>query len=288
MRRQVWLKWRLAGSAEVRALAARQLAAQRTDARPAAAPQGRRGADPLLTGLLALADGDLDTATTVLEAAARTGRHPECLTALGDVSATYGDRATAVAVHRRALTALPDDPVTIIAAACTLSTPDSARALDLLWPLHTSRPDDPVVSYYLVHVLLRRSEDVCSTDRHGRPAIISASQLAECRWIAGRLTALGGGDEETTHAIAMLTSRVATAETWEWRRSGANWGTLALFVILALIGVVIGNAMTNLAMLVGAALFGVGAVALFVVTHRRPMWELLAQDLGSVVTRPDL
>jgi hypothetical protein len=283
MRRQVWLKWRLAESGEVQTLAATQLAAREVDHQP-----GRHSAEPLLAGLAALADGDLDTATAVLDAAARTGRHPECLTALGDVFATLGDRTTAVDVCRRALAARPTDPVAAIGAAVALSAQDSAAALDLLWPLHTARPDDPVVSYYLVHVLLRRSEDVSSSDRHGQPAIISASQLAECRWIVGQLTALGGGDEEATLAVAKLASRVAVAETWAWRRSGANWGTLALFVILAVLGMTFGDALSNMAVLVGSVLFGLMAVVLFVVTHRRPVWELLAQDLGSVVTRPDV
>jgi hypothetical protein len=283
MRRQVWLKWRLSGSPDIQALAARALAGREADAQP-----GRHTAEPLLAGLTALADGDLDTATDVLDDAARGGRHPECLTALGDVFATQGDWDRAADACRHALGASPTDPIAIIGAAVALSARHSPSALDLLWPLHTSRADDSVVSYYLVHVLLRRSDDVASSDRHGRPAIISASQLAESRWIVGQLTVLGGGDEEATLAIAKLASRVAAAESWAWRQSGANWGTLALFVALAALGVLIGGAISDVAVLAGAALFGAGSICLFVLTHRRPTWELLAQDLGSVVTRPEM
>jgi hypothetical protein len=283
MRRQVWLKWRLAESPELADLAARALAGREADAQP-----GKHASEPLLSGLTALANGDPETAMTVLDTAARSGQHPECLTALADVFATLGDWTEAANVSRHAVAARPHDPVTLIGAAVALSVMDSLAALDVLWPLHIARADDSVVSYYVVHVLLRRSDDVASSDRHGRPAIISASQLAESRWIVEQLSARGGGDEEATLAIAKLANRVAEADTRTWRRSGANWGTLALFVVLALLGVTFGGAISDVAVLTGAALFGIGAVVLFVLTHRRPRWELLAQDLGAVATRPEL
>jgi hypothetical protein len=284
MRRQVWLKWRLSDSEDVRALAAAQLAAgsgQQDDTPP------QRGDDPLLAGLIALADGDFTTATTVLSDAASSGRHPECLTALADVYASRGDWRQAADLAGRAAVLRPDDPVAIVAAAATLSETDSSAALKLLWPLHTERPSDPVVSYYAVHVLLRRGVAVSSTSRDGRAVIISASQLAECRWVVTELNSLGGGDQEAAAKAAALVEQVRIAEHLTWRRQGANKGTLALFVGLSLVLLAIALGISDMAMLAGAIVLGGGTAALYVFTHRRPYWELLAQDLGSVAMRPD-
>jgi hypothetical protein len=280
LRRQVWLKWRLGESDDVRALAATQLAAAGGQQDTA-----RHSDDPLLAGLTALADGDFGTATTVLDGAA--ARHSECLIALADVSASRGDWRTAADLAGRAAVLRPDDPVAILAAATALSETDPVAALKLVWPLHTDRPTDPVVSYYVVHLLLRRGAAVSSTYRDGTGLIISASQLTECRQILAQLATLGGGDQEAAEEAAALAERVRTAEQLTWRQRGASRGTLAVFLALSVVLLLIGALIPDYVLLAGALVLGVGTAWLYVYTHRLPYWQLLAQDLSSVALRPD-
>jgi tetratricopeptide (TPR) repeat protein len=280
LRRQVWLKWRLSPEQDVRDLAAEQLAEQ-----PPPAP--RDGRDPLLSGLTALAAGDFQTAHDVLETAALTGEHPECLVALADVAAYRGDWDRANDLATRAVDMNPQDPVAILGGAATVSDRSPLVALNLLEALRMARPDDQIVSYYVVRALLSRADQVAAANRDGRPAIISASQLDECKALVHRMAELGGGDDESAAVVAALSDEIRIAETPTWLRQGANWGTLVMFVLLAIAGILTGYYLSDVALLAGAVVFGLAVGALFVLTHRRPLWELRALDLGSVATRPD-
>ncbi|HEY3753775.1 MAG TPA: hypothetical protein VGL80_31675, partial [Pseudonocardiaceae bacterium] len=95
------------------------------------------------------------------------------------------------------------------------------------------------------------------------------------------------GDQEAAAEAGALAEQVRIAEHLTWRRQGANKGTLALFVGLSLVLLAIALGISDMAMLAGAIVLGGGTAALYVFTHRRPYWELLAQDLGSVAMRPD-
>jgi predicted Zn-dependent protease len=280
MRRQVWLKWRLSPDQEVRDLAAAALAEQDP-------PALRDGQPPLQAGLTALAAGEFQVAGDILEAAAVTGEHPECLVALADVCATRGDHDQASDLATRAVDMNPRDPIAVLGAAASVSDRTPTVALNLLEALRMARPDDRIVSYYVVRALLGRADQVAAANREGRPAIISASQLNECKVLVHRMADLGGGDDESAAAVAALSDEIRIAETPTWLRPGANWGTLVMFLLLALAGILTGYYAADMALLVGAVVFGLAVGALFVITHRRPFWELRALDLGSVATRPD-
>jgi hypothetical protein len=278
--RNVWSKWCLGGSPEVRAVA---------DAALSGAPLGRPGGtDPLLAGLTALARHDHRDAEQVLSAAAASDDSGLCWTALGDVYALAGDWESALDSTERAVEQAGGEAATVAVigrAVAAIATGAAGTAVVDLRDLCRRMPGSPVLCHYLALALLCRATEVRAIGRDERPVIITAAQLASCSAISTEISGLPLHDEDLLQASAWLANEVRTSGAWRWRETGANGGVLAGVLLLAALGVSLGVLLGNVSVTVAAALVGAAGVFLYVATHRRPAWELRAQDMASLVTR---
>jgi hypothetical protein len=247
----VWLKWRLAESPAV----------------PMALASAQRATTPL-----ELLDATSDEDGSYLAAAA-------------DAQVLLGDWPAAMTAYERAVELDATQPIPLIGrAVVAIHQGCAATAVDDLRSLRAARPDDPVVAHYLALALVCRATEVRAINRDGRSVIISAAQLDECEHISGELADLAVDDPELVPAVAALAQQVGDSRAWTWRGRGGNGGVLAFVVLLSAIGVVGSGLVGNLWLVIAAALFGAGGVFLYVVTHRRPAWELGAQALVSMGT----
>lgn len=271
----IWQKWRLADQPLTVSIAD----AVRTDAvaRLAPVPDG----DRLVSALAALAQGDPDRATRLLAKAPDTAH---VVTARGDVLAAQGNPAAAAELYRWAAEIDGSDPIAVLGrATAAIAAGDPDRALA---DIRTLPGAGPVVAHYLASALLCRANQVCAVSRDGHRVIATEAQLAECERICRELAAHPVDDPELAAAVADLTGQVAGSRAWTWRRIGGNGGILALVLAVSLAGVLLGGAVDNVWLVVGAALVGAGAVFLYVVTNRRPVWELRAQHMAHTITIP--
>jgi hypothetical protein len=245
----VWLKWRLTAS-------------------PAA--------------LVALASAD--QATTV---ATRSDASSDDLAVAADAEVLRGNWSAALTLYQRMENVDATQPVPLIGrAVAAIHQRRAAVAVEDLRALRAARPGDPVVAHYLTLALVCRASEVRAVSRDERSVITSTAQLTECERIADELADLAVEDPALVQAVAALARQVRTSRAWTWREQGGNVGVLALVVLFSLVGIVAGGVLDDVWLVVGAALLGAGAAFLYVVTHRRPAWELRAQDLASIGTVP--
>ena len=274
IRTNTWLKWRLAGSPAVRAIADAALSG--TVREPVEPPS-----DPLVTALIALAADppDPDRALCVLGESQPT--------AIGDARTALGDLPGALAAYQRAVALDDTDPVAVIGAAvAAIRDHRAAKAVHDLRSLRTVDPDNPVLAHYLALALVCRATEARALSRDEDSVITSPAQLNECERICLELTDIPVADPDLDRAVDALTDQVLHGGTWAWRQYGGNGGLVAALLVLSLACVMVGGAVGDLWLVIGAALVGAGSVFLYVVTHRRPAWELRAQDLANMITNP--
>lgn len=281
----LWLKWRLATSPAMAALA--DLALSDGDAvspRDVLSGDEMSGDGLVITALAALAGGDPEHAIHLLDDARPSAAHA---TVLGDARATQHNWPAALAAYRRAVELDHTDPVARIGrAVAAIHNHDTAAAVADLRPLHAAQPDNPVITHYFVLAQVHHVRTVCAVSRDERTVITSPAQLAECERICTELANVRVDDTDLAAAVDALRQQVINSRTWAWREYGSNGGVLVVVLLISLAGVVFGGVINDLWLAIGAAILGGGAVFLYVVTNRRPAWELRAQDMANMITSP--
>jgi hypothetical protein len=284
-----WSKWRLVESPDIRAVAVAALSGTPLDW-PGDADDTVEGTDPLAVGLTALARRDHAHAARVLSAAVETDPSGLCATALADVHAANGDWAAARDACERGACergASPGAPTTAVLGwvVAAIATGSAAAAVTELRERCRAEPDNPVLPDYFALALLGRANEVRALDRDGRSIIITAAQLSACSAISAELAGVPIADVDLRRASASLAGDVGVSDVWAWRAHSTNGGVLAVVLLLSLATVVVAAVLGSVAVVVAGALVGAAGVYLYVTTHRRPVWELRAQDMGTLVTR---
>jgi tetratricopeptide (TPR) repeat protein len=288
IRAQVWLKWRLADSPAARAVADAALSGTALSGTvlSGTALSGSavdRSGEALVAALTALA---LDDEPAPPDAMSNVDG--SCLVVAADAQVLRGDWSAALKLYERAVEVDATQPIALIGrAVVAIHRRRAGTALDDLRPLLAARPDDPVIRHYLALALMCRATEVRALSRDGRSVITSAAQLDECGLINDELADLARGDSELDEAATALHRQVLDSGVWTWREEGSNGGVLMSALVLSAAGILGGGTADDAWLVIGGALLGAGVVFLYVVTHRRPAWELQAQDLGSTVTEPD-
>ncbi|HEX5116813.1 MAG TPA: hypothetical protein VFW65_16595 [Pseudonocardiaceae bacterium] len=242
------------------------------------------GHDPLVVALVAVADGEYARATRVLAKAEQTAR---TVTARADILALQGNWAGASLLYRRAVELDGADPVALLGrAVAAVSRHRATFAESEVRSLRDRFGDGPVLRHYLVLALVCRAGEVCAVSRDGRPVITSTAQLAECERIAAQLTGRPVDDTDLAAAAAGLTEQVSGSREWRWRRIGANTGILAGLLALSLVVALFTGLGHDPAMAIGSLVVGAGTLYLYVVTNRRPVWELRALGMAHMITAP--
>lgn len=265
----------MAGSADIDSIV--------TAVRSAAADDIAAG-DPLVAVLTAVADGEYARADRVL---AKTEQTARTVTVRADILALQGNWAGAALLYRRAVELDGADPVALLGrAVAAISQHQATLAESDVRSLRDRLGDGPVLRHYLVLALVCRAGEVCAVSRDGQPVITSTAQLAECERIAAQLTGLRVEDTELASAAAGLTEQVSDSREWRWRRIGANTGILVLLLALSLVVALVTALGHDPSLAIGSLVVGAGALYLYIVTNRRPAWELRALGMAHMITAP--
>lgn len=274
----IWLKWSLVDSPAIASIVAAVRSGTMVDRN--AVPDG----DRLVSALAALADGDRGRAARLLAKASET---PWTVTARADILALQGNWAAAIPLYHRAVVLDGTDPIALLGTAvAAVAERRAATAEQVVRSVREMIGDGPVLRHYLVLALVCRAGEVCAVSRDGQPVITSTAQLAECERIAADLAGSPVDDDGLASSAAALVEQVTTSRAWRWRRRGANTGILIVLLLVCSIGALVTASGGDLSLAIGALVVGGGTVFLYVVTNRRPAWELHALGMAHMITAP--
>lgn len=192
----------------------------------------------------------------------------------GDAFAQLGQLVPARGEYEAALRIEPGNPLYRTAvASIQLRQGESDAALQVMEDVVKEYPDQQFFQYYLALAIEAVQDTKWSRTRDNRLLITSEAQINVTREMSGRALKLHFDDEPLRKSLQRNLDIANRAAEIKWFHSSiGSWG-IALLISLALIG----------AQGIGV-LFVIVVVALYVVTHRRPVWKQNARN-PSIVKR---
>jgi Flp pilus assembly protein TadD len=186
----------------------------------------------------------------------------------GDAFAQLGQLVQARGEYEAALRIEPGNPLYRTAvASIQLKQGESDKALAVMEDVVNEYPDQQFFQYYLALAIEAVQDGKWSATRDGKLLITSEAQIAVTREMSGRALKLKFDDEPLRKSLQRNLDLANQAAETKWFHSNIGAWSVALIISLALIA----------AHGIGV-IFVIIVVALYVVTHRRPVWKQNAKD----------
>lgn len=236
---------------------------------------------------IALVAGRLDAALADFERAAGLRADPHDHVGIGDVHLSRGRWRIAAEHFERALAVDNTNLLALLGRSQVMVAEDKAlTAIVDLERLVASRPDEPVLRYYLASTWCSVAEQCRSQTRDEVLVITSEHQLQVCEHAARRILSLDVDDDELVRGANRLLTEVAAARRWSWAPEGIAFSLTMLTVALGLTMVVAGGAMDSVGLVIAGVLIGGALLFLIVLRFRRQAWQQRAETIAPLIAKP--
>jgi len=190
----------------------------------------------------------------------------------GDAYAQLGSLKEARGEYEAALRIEPGNPLYRTAvASIQLRQGQSDAALQIMEDVVKEYPDQQIFQYYLALAIEVVQDSKWSRTRNNKLLITSEAQIEITRQMSGRALTLHFDDEPLRRSLQRNLDLANAAAETKWFHSNITGWSIALLISLVLIA----------AHGIGI-LFAIVVVALYVGTHRRPVWKQNARNLSIV------
>ena len=190
----------------------------------------------------------------------------------GDAFAQLGELKEARGEYEAALRIEPGNPLYRTAvASIQLRQGELDAALSVMESEVKEYPDEQFFQYYLALAIEAVQDSKWSRTRDNKLIITSEAQIEVTRQMSGRALKLKFDDEPLRKSLQRNLDLADKAAEVKWFHSSVGSWVIALLISLALIPA---NGI--------GVLLTIGVVALYVATHRRPVWKNNARNPAIV------